>query len=817
MDPKFSTETYDIEEIHKSKKLEKMFYDKDIDFIKKRDIENKRKFRYQERHKSPEATINKKACFEINSTSEENTYELILNEENLFEDSPLKKDFFNENLSLSANFNDSVTSQDYSFTSNFTIDENFEEIGINSESEEENNHDSTEIEKLYVHSDTTVKEFSLYIIFLKYKHKLSKAAIDDFLILFKNVLPENNKVPKNTDKICKMFSSCETNTEQFTICSNKICEKIFPETSKEKIQSCSSCTHKTGTFSVYKFIPQIESLLANENYLKQIINSNKREKNNFELRDALDGSLYQYSHKENCDLSVSFNINTDGAPLIKTNNFSIWPVLGSIVELNHSSREKFDNIIIFGMWLSDSKPSLKFFDMVFDDLIKLKQKKLQISGFSISLRCHAGIFDLPAKSMILNIKQFNGKFGCVSCYHPGQAVSGRRVYTADKFYEKKTFEEYLKYPEIFHEMNLLRSKKKDKESIFGIFGRSVLSKLLIISDQIPFDVMHLVFQGHVKWILNELMNNKNLDDLYLGNNIEKINSLLSKIRYPHTFNRKSKFIENFQKWKSSEIKNFLFYTALPLLVNILPDWYFYRLISYIISIRILYEPVKNLNDLNIAEEILKNYVKDIEDSFSINALTYTLHAHLHLVDQVKAHGPLAFHSQFFFEGGLINFKNHFHGTRGFLNQISKQIFLFKDLAINIEQTNFMNKNLNELIKKKSCFNGFNQSHINNNFCLKLLSTFEKNILKDKFEILSDKAFIGEKIFINNKIFHSKSYSRKGKTNSFSISFSEKSKTKQFAEILHFLKINETLYAFIQKFETFTNLNEILPNSTGFFL
>jgi hypothetical protein len=28
--------------------------------------------------------------------------------------------------------------------------------------------------------------------------------------------------------------------------------------------------------------------------------------------------------------------------------------------------------------------------------------------------------DLPAKAAALNIKQFNGEHGCVSCFHPGE-------------------------------------------------------------------------------------------------------------------------------------------------------------------------------------------------------------------------------------------------------------------------------------------------------------------------------------------------------------------------------------------------------------
>ena len=43
-----------------------------------------------------------------------------------------------------------------------------------------------------------------------------------------------------------------------------------------------------------------------------------------------------------------------------------------------------------------------------------------IKGNKIQVRCQSLIMDLPAKAAALNIKQFNGEHGCVSCFHPGE-------------------------------------------------------------------------------------------------------------------------------------------------------------------------------------------------------------------------------------------------------------------------------------------------------------------------------------------------------------------------------------------------------------
>ncbi len=76
------------------------------------------------------------------------------------------------------------------------------------------------------------------------------------------------------------------------------------------------------------------------------------------IYNALDGSVYTNflkNKRENNEREVnskfilSFNLNTDGAPIVKSRGYSMWPLIGTIVELGQTSREKFENIVTFGM------------------------------------------------------------------------------------------------------------------------------------------------------------------------------------------------------------------------------------------------------------------------------------------------------------------------------------------------------------------------------------------------------------------------------------------------------------------------------------
>ena len=110
-----------------------------------------------------------------------------------------------------------------------------------------------------------------------------------------------------------------------------------------------------------------------------------------------------------------------------------------------------------------------------------------------------------------------------------------------------------------------------------------------------------------------------------------------------------KFDDDSLKFKSSELRAFLLYLAVPVFFNSLDNSYFYLLLTYVGAIRFLYEPIQNEADINLAEELLRKYVYEFEQHFGERAFDFTLHAHLHLAEQVRNHGPLHGHSQFVFE------------------------------------------------------------------------------------------------------------------------------------------------------------------------
>jgi hypothetical protein len=102
-------------------------------------------------------------------------------------------------------------------------------------------------------------------------------------------------------------------------------------------------------------------------------------------------------------------------------------------------------------------------------------------------------------------------------------------------------------------------------------------------------------------------------------------------------------------WKASELKNFFFYLAVPILYYFLPCTYHESLFSLIKAIRILYK-LQN-NKIQVAKILLAVFEKSFTKLYGRHNQSYTYHCVTkHLINDVKLHGSLVGHSLFALEG-----------------------------------------------------------------------------------------------------------------------------------------------------------------------
>ena len=128
-----------------------------------------------------------------------------------------------------------------------------------------------------------------------------------------------------------------------------------------------------------------------------------------------------------------------------------------------------------------------------------------------------------------------------------------------------------------------------------------------------------------------------------------INTSLEEIGYPHTFNRRPRDFSNFHKWKASELRCFLIYTALPLFVKLrlnmpqcFPEVYSAHFSLLFIYIRVLryYDDARDINHMPV---FIHTYLRHFSSIYHECKELYSVHSLVHLWQQVKQHGALAYH------------------------------------------------------------------------------------------------------------------------------------------------------------------------------
>ena len=153
-------------------------------------------------------------------------------------------------------------------------------------------------------------------------------------------------------------------------------------------------------------------------------------------------------------------------------------------------------MILAGLWFSQNKPLFNmFFATLETDLKELCsgvdfEIANSLNKLTMRAQINSGTCDLPAKSLVLNMMQYNAKHGCPTCKIETFRVDNVQNYSFTENFEIRTTNESLLDARIVH---------ATKFPVFGVKGSSVISKF--VSDYINstgIDVMHCVYQGITK-------------------------------------------------------------------------------------------------------------------------------------------------------------------------------------------------------------------------------------------------------------------------------------------------------------------------------
>ncbi|CAF1983905.1 unnamed protein product [Rotaria magnacalcarata] len=380
------------------------------------------------------------------------------------------------------------------------------------------------------------------------------------------------------------------------------------------------------------------------------------------------GNIYKANN--NGEPCLNLMMSTDGKPIVKAKNqqTSVWLVISFLADIPPPAREYLNNILLHGLWHSPVTPPCHILlNKIVENIKCLIDTGIniivnnEILHFSIKIQLFAG--DLPARAKVNRMINHNGYYTCSMCLFEGRRCSrpcGR--HTLYRWFD------YVKVPQRRRTQEQINNCSKlvnvNNKNILGVLGFTPLSYVLSIPKQSTFDYFHLVYELQFRYLLSEwhCMLKNNLKALQL------IDQYLEDVHYPHTFNRKPSSFATFGKWKASELRCFMNYVVLPLLVKLsldLPNSIPEVMISHFVILFIYIRTLRcfdNPDDIQAMARYIHVYLSYFAELYNPCKELFSVHALVHLWQQVAQHGSLAYNSLFASESCLHFFEKLAHGS-----------------------------------------------------------------------------------------------------------------------------------------------------------
>ena len=191
-----------------------------------------------------------------------------------------------------------------------------------------------------------------------------------------------------------------------------------------------------------------------------------------------------------------------------------------------------------------------------------------------------------------------------------------------------------------------RSQGRKEIAVDGIKGVFPLLIIFEYPSQVIYDFMHLVCLGHVPTLINRwclIMSKESIVD---------IDQKLRALRFPRNSN--VIFLESIKmvsQWKAKNCRLFILNISVPLMGFALPKLIFSHFVTYALAIKLLHAS-ENKEEIKFGQCLIDYYCRTASRVYDPSIEIMSLHAHLHLADQVFQHGGLAHTSAFAFEAAI---------------------------------------------------------------------------------------------------------------------------------------------------------------------
>jgi len=386
--------------------------------------------------------------------------------------------------------------------------------------------------------------------------------------------------------------------------------------------------------------PPVDSRTLLQSGSKKVFNVREIEPNGIYYHFGLENGINMYSKIFSLDDIISIAIGIDGLPLSKSSSSQFWPILAYIFPYNN-------NVFPIGIYYGHNKPqdSNIFIKDFVAEMLKLSTHGIVINNITKKVIIKAICCDAPARSFVMRNKGHAGYFSCSRCVIEGEYLENRVCFPFIDNCEKRTHHDYI-------------TMKDEEHHTSSIISSLVMLPDLDIVNIFSLDYMHLVCLGVVRKLIIFWQHKGPMTVRLPSWKIRKItNSLMTlKTNITNDFPRKPRAIEDVARWKATEFRQFLLYTGLVVLKNILSRDCYENFMALSIAMRILFSP-NYKQYVECARKLLVYFVKSFEQIYGSQFMSYNFHSIIHLPDDYIRFGPLDCCSAFPFENYMKDLKN----------------------------------------------------------------------------------------------------------------------------------------------------------------
>ncbi|KAL7404230.1 hypothetical protein ABVT39_011719 [Epinephelus coioides] len=299
----------------------------------------------------------------------------------------------------------------------------------------------------------------------------------------------------------------------------------------------------------------------------------------------------------------------------------------------------------------------------------------------------AGTCNLPAKALVLNSVQYNGKFGCHKCEQPGETVkTGERGHVHAFPYQHRDPKGPLRTNEKF--ALDMKIANETKTTVKGVKGPCWLSKLKSynLTKGTAIDYMHSVLLGVMRllmvlWFSTEFSR----QPFSMAKNAKEIDRRFQDISPPSSTRYPRSVASHRMFFKASEHRDLLIFYGPVVFCGILATLYYNHFLLLSEAIFILLMESISVEQIDHAEKLLWNFCSQMANLYGERYETANVHLLVHLADSVRALGPLWTHSCFHFEDKNGYLLRLIHGTQNIPMQMVHAVKLVQSIPL-ISQT-----------------------------------------------------------------------------------------------------------------------------------